>query len=114
MVTLTYVYDDPDHPDRPTSAIQSPPYIDEDVALLSGLDLYEQSLCKCGFPKHIAWHSDMDGWFESEEDVDHFVCFGCSAGRDPDDKVIYRRVRNTRPADKPMPEFRLGVTTVGS
>ena len=108
MVTETFVYADPDHPDRPTGTIHSPPFIAEDVALLSGLELYEQSLCRCGHPKSVAWHSEMDGWFEADE----YVCHACSAGKDGTDKAVYTVTRNTRPADRPpLPPFVLGDTT---
>lgn len=110
MVTQRFVYDDPERPLRATSAIQSPPYVVEDQALLTGLDLYEQSLCRCGHPKAVAWHADMDGWFEE----DTYVCHACSVGREPDDKAIYRHVRSTRPDDRPLPPFLLGVTTTSS
>lgn len=107
--TLTYVYDDPEHPDRPTSAISSPQWTPDDRGLLMGLEAYEASLCRCGFPKEVAWHSEMDGgWFEADE----FVCHACSAREGS--PVAYVRIRNTRPESKgPMPPFVLGVSTTG-
>lgn len=105
----TYVYGDPDHPDRPTRVIDSPAYVTEDHALLAGLLAYEDSLCSCGQPKHVAWHADMDGWFESES----VKCQACSvvAGR----PVIYHVVYDTRPeGDDPLSPFVLGLTTAST
>jgi hypothetical protein len=107
MATTTFVYDDPEHPDRPTGTIASPAYTPEDQALLMGLDMYEADLCSCGHPRSVAWHTEMDGWFESEG----YKCFACTARNDGKD-VGYTVTKNTRPADKgPMPEFVLGKTT---
>lgn len=38
---------------------------------------YRQTLCEgCGEPKDLAWHPDMDGWYE----VHHlFTCHSCTA-----------------------------------
>lgn len=105
MVTTTFVYDDPAHPDRPTGSVASPAFTPEDRALLLGLDLYEADLCRCGQPRSIAWHTDMDGWYEHRT----HKCFACSAGSDHD--VVYGQVINTRPADNPLPPFVLGETT---
>ncbi len=103
--TTTLLYDDPDHPDRVTSTIESASITPDDHALLEGLESYEATLCRCGFPREMAWHSDMDGWFEAEE----YVCHACTAqaGR----QVAYTVVRNTRPTDNSVPAFVLGVTT---
>lgn len=113
LITTTYLYDDPDHPERCTGAIQSPPYTADDRALLMALDAYEASLCRCGQPRSTAWHSEMDGWYEPQT----YVCHACTAMA-PEDKdgkrepVRYGGPLNTRPADKgPLPPFVLGVTT---
>lgn len=114
MVTTEYVYDDPEHRDRVTRTIQSPSYTAEDRALLVGLDLYERDLCRCGWPRSIAWHSEMDGFFEPG---DRYVCHACTASAPADANgtrrpVTYGGVRNTRdPAKGPMPPFVLGITT---
>lgn len=109
LLTTTYVYDDPEHPERPTSAISSPAFTAEDQALLMGLDLYERDLCRCDYPRSVAWHSEMDGFFEGEE----YTCMACTAGNDGK-PVTYSVVRNTRNEHDhgPMPPFELGVTTV--
>lgn len=107
LATQTYVYDDRDHPDRVTSTIASPAFTPEDQALLMGLELYESSLCPSGFPREVAWHTEMDGWFETEE----YVCFACTAANDGD-QVTHTFLVNTRPDSKgPMPPFVLGETT---
>jgi hypothetical protein len=112
MQTLTYVYDDTSpHPERPVSAIQSPGWTPEDHALVLGLAKYEDELCRCGFPKTLAWHSEMDGWFECDTQVDQFVCHACTA-RNDGKQVTYVRIRNTRPDDQgEIPPFVLGTTT---
>jgi hypothetical protein len=104
---VTYLYEDHEHPDRRTGELQSPAYTHEDRALLMGLESYEASLCRCGVPKHVAWHSEMDGYY----DVDEVVCHACSAqqGR----QVVYSpRLRSSRDEAKhgPMPEFVPGKT----
>lgn len=112
----TYVYDDLEHPDRPTRVIESPAYVTEDHALLTGLAAYEDSLCRCGVPKHIAWHADMDGWFETEP----VKCHACTAMRVTSDgttpePVIYHLVVDTRPADdRELTPFVFGLTTASS
>jgi hypothetical protein len=119
LATTTYVYDDqdptrppqraPGTPARVVSAIQSPSYTPEDTALLMALEKYEAGLCKCGWPRSIAWHSEMDGWFDGEA----FVCHACSAVADR--QVIYSIARDTWPSEKgPLPPFVLGVTTTDS
>lgn len=120
LATTTYLYDDQD-PNRPpgrapgtparvVSVIHSPAYTPEDLALLLALEKHEATLCKCGWPRSVAWHSEMDGWFEGEG----YVCHACSAVADR--KVIYAVAHNTWPtAEKgPLPEFVLGVTTTDS
>ncbi|MBA2952108.1 hypothetical protein GON03_19015 [Nocardioides sp. MAH-18] len=119
MQTQTYVYDDqdpaqpprrpPGTPARVVKVIQSPAFTLEDQVLLRGLELYEQTLCECGEKKTVAWHTEMDGYYDDTHSV---KCFACSAlaGRD----VIYRLGGSSRPADKPMPPFVLGVTTTSS
>lgn len=116
LPTLTYVYDDPEHPGRATSAIQSPPYTREDRGLLAGLKAYEAGLCPggCGQPTAIAWHSDMDGWYQA----DRFVCHACTARRGDDKKAVFVLARygdDMRPGHvEQLPEFVLGVTTTDS
>lgn len=91
------------------SAIQSPAWTTEDVALLLALEEYEGSLCHgCKQPRAVAWHSEMDGWYETES----FVCHACSAKREGDDKAIYKVAIDGRgPGATPLPPFVLGVTT---
>ena len=111
MITTTYVYDDQEHPDRVTSTIASPAYTPQDRALLMGLEGYEASLCKCGIPRSVAWHSDMDGWYEAES----FVCHACTALRDDDENTVYQNPIDTRGPDMPpLPPFEYGVTTFAS
>lgn len=109
MRLTTWLYDDPDHPDRVTGTIESPAWTDEDRALLLGLQLYEGSLCQCGEPRSLAWHSELEGWYET----DRFVCHACTA-RNGGEQVVYVTVRNTYPFEKkkgPLPVFKLGETT---
>lgn len=109
----TYVYDDDEHPDRPSRVIEGPAYITEDHALLLGLDMYEKSLCRgCSHPRAVAWHSDMDGWFESFS----VKCHACTAmSGDGSKPVLYQYVVDTRPdPGEPLPPFVLGLTTASS
>lgn len=111
MRSSTYVYDDPEHPDRPTGTIASPDYVPEDRALLLGLQAYEAGLCRCGQPRDVAWHTEMDGFYEARD----FVCFACTALSGGDKNTTHTAVVNTRPPTKgPMPPFVLGVTTTDS
>lgn len=114
LISTAYVYEDPDHPNRPTSAVQSPAYVPEDQGLFLGLARYEESLCLCGVPKSVAWHSDMDGWFDGQ--VDGVVCHACTAALpepadgSPRKPVIYMpRPRNT--FEGVLPPFVFGETT---
>lgn len=112
MLTTTYVYDDPEHPDRPTATIASPSWSQEDQALLMGLQAYEAQLCRCNYPRSLAWHSDMDGDFDPGEQIQ---CHACTAQSD-DGKPVYHRLRPVMTRDfdaKPLSPFVLGVTTVG-
>ena len=110
MITATFVYDDPGHPDRSTGTISSPAWTPEDRALVMALADFEASLCRCGQPRHEAWHSEMDGFYDAVE----WVCHGCTA-RNDGKAVTYSVVRSTRPDEKgPLPPFVLGVTTTSS
>lgn len=113
----TYVYDDPEHPDRVTRVIHSPDYVAEDHAMLLGLQLYEDSLCPgCGWPKHVAWHADMDGWFDAHE----VKCHACTARREAGADgtrapVTYTYTVDTRPEDDlVLRPFVLGLTTTST
>ncbi len=107
--TSTFVYDDPEHPDRPTRLIHSPAWTPEDRALLLGLEAYEDTLCPgCGIPKDRAWHSEWDGFYEATK----VVCHACSASKGEGDEVAYAITVDTRPADAPPPPpFKIGETT---
>lgn len=111
MITQTFVYDNLERPLQVTSTIQSPAYTAEDRALLTGLRTYEAELCRCGVPRSVAWHSEMDGFFEA----DRFVCHACTAKSGSEKKVIYSLARDTRdPAKGDLPPFVLGMTTSDS
>lgn len=106
----TYVYDDdPDssHPGRLLRTIESPAYVAEDHALLLGLDMYEKSLCPgCGWPRHVAWHADMDGWFEASS----VKCQACSA-LESRPRLYHFTVDTRQDPDEPLTPFVLGLTT---
>jgi len=102
------VYDDPEHPDRPTGHVEAPLWTPADRALLLALGMHESTLCPgCGEPKHVAWHSWMDG----EYDAPTAVCHACTAqqGR----QVAYGQVHRHASDDKVarMPAFVFGETT---
>jgi hypothetical protein len=112
-----YRYDDPLHPNRVTSSVQIMPWTPEDNALLLGLARYEESLCPgCGVPKHLAWHSELEGFWEHEVEV---ICHACTAAQpEPDGgkqrpPVVYRsRPRVELEYDMAqLPPFVMGETT---
>lgn len=109
LLVTTNLYDDPDHPERITGTVQSPAWTEDDRALMLALQTYESSLCggPCGQPREVAWHSELEGWFESHK----YVCHGCSALRG--EQVVYAVAVNEYPfeAKPPLPPFRLGETT---
>ena len=61
--------------------------------------------CACGFPIEVAWHSELNGWWETEE----YVCEACTARKG--EQVTYTLLRSAWPADKQLPPFELGKTT---
>lgn len=70
----TWLYDDPQHPERVTGTVESPAWTAEDRAALLGLARYESTLCSgCGQPKDVAW--SVDGWHKAKS----FRCDGCTA-----------------------------------
>lgn len=87
--------------------MSGPAYTTEDHALLAALQSYDDTLCPgCSLPRHEAWHSDMDGWY----DTDGYVCHACTAksGRE----VAYTVVQTSRDfAVKPLPPFSLSDST---
>lgn len=107
MRTTTLLYDDPDHPDRPTGSLESPAWTEDDRSLMLALQQDEATLCACGEPRDHAWHSELEGWYE----VEKFVCHACTASRG--DQVVYAIARNDYPFDEmpPLRLFELGVTT---
>lgn len=91
--------------------MESPAFTEEDRCLLLGLDAYEGSLCPgCDHPIELAWHSEMNGWFET----DSYVCHSCTSKLEDQSKpTAYSIVRNTMPPDRvaALPAFELGETT---
>lgn len=47
--------------------------------------MYEGTLCTCGEPRELAWHSHSEGEYEG----DPFVCHACSA-REGSQRVLTR------------------------
>lgn len=115
QIVTTFLYDDPEHPDRQTGSYPSAAYTPEDQALLMGLQAHEhrqeheqQRLgnCSCGWPIEIAWHSEMNGWLETVS----YVCEVCTVRKG--EQVAHTMVRDTRPpGHPPLPPFVLGKTT---
>lgn len=115
--TTVYHYDDEEHPERVTSSVLVSPWTPEDNALLMGLSQYEETLCPgCKVPKHLAWHSELEGWFDDGVAV---VCHSCTArqpepeGGKPRKPVVYRGAPQLDGAFDitTLPPFRLGETT---
>lgn len=94
----TYVYNDPEYPDRVTATYTASPWTDEDRLLMLAWDAYQRTLCPdCGHPRDKAWHPDNDGWFEVTREV---VCHACTAADWYD----------TEPEHRPPPRKHLVVT----
>lgn len=71
MTTLIY-----DADGRVTHHVTASAWTDEDRALMLAWRIYSDSLCRgCSQPVAIAWHPDMNGWYE----VDMVECQACSA-----------------------------------
>lgn len=106
---VTYEYGDPEHPERITRAISGPPYTAEDHALIGGLRAYERTRCPggCGFAIDVAWHSDMDGWFD---DVHEYVCHACTAREGTERKFVSTATSRDFTV-QPLPPFEMGGTT---
>jgi hypothetical protein len=94
-LATTHIYDDVGQLVR---TIGSPAWTDDDRALMLALQMYEDSLCRCGEPRARAWHIDMDGWYEK---TDH-TCTACSEMHG--EPVTYQTVTDTRPPDDPLYE----------
>lgn len=84
----------------------------EDRALILAWRIYRDSLCDgCSQPRAVAWHWDMDGWY----DVEVRECQACSAvdsrmsderGGEDDHRKRYPMVHSTRDLGaKPLPPF---------
>lgn len=110
MRTVTYLYDDPDHPDRPTGHVSAPEWTEVDRALLLGLGKYEDTLCPggCGQPRELAWHDWMAG---EEFEATKWVCHACTARTGHE--VVFSTVAPVMSPERMAmrPPFVLGETT---
>jgi hypothetical protein len=108
---VTYLYADPAHPDRPTGHLESPEWTPDDRALLLGLAQHESTLCPgCGHPKHLAWHSHIDGYYEAER----WICYACTAANDGTEvpySVSFLGPRTLQSKLDAFPPFEIGRTT---
>lgn len=111
MRTVTYLYDDPRHRDRPSGHVESPEWTDDDRALLLALDAYESTLCPggCGQPRELAWHSHMEGFY----DPTRWICHACTAREGLEVAFAVTEVDRDLPAERiaAFPPFEIGVTT---
>lgn len=108
--STTYLYEDPDHPDRITSTVEAPAFTEDDRALLLALALYEDGGCPgCGQPKEHAWHSELDGWYEATS----WVCHGCTELEGRQKAYSTLTVRDGIDADwlNRLPPLDIGVNT---
>lgn len=95
LLATTYVYDDPAHPERPTSSVTSPAWTEDDRSLMLGLEQYEATLCPgCQEPREVAWHADAEGEYEAVR----FVCHACTAKQGT--QAIFTALTVTPPAER--------------
>lgn len=110
MRRVTYLYEDTTHPDRATGHIESPDWTDDDRSLLLALARYEATLCPgCGEPKHLAWHSSMEGFYEPVS----WVCHACTAAKGHEVGFYASEIDKDLPQARidAFPPFRIGLTT---
>ncbi len=102
------MYDDPEHPDRPTGHLEAALWTPADRALLLALGRHEATLCPgCGEPKHIAWHSWMDGEYHAPT----AVCHGCTAMKGTQVAYVQLERYATDAVLDRLPPFVFGETT---
>lgn len=82
----SYVYD---AAGRVVRVVTASAWTDEDRALMMAWGKYQAGLCRCGFPKSLAWHHLNDAAYELDGE---FVCYACTAGQDPDEDGVRRPV----------------------
>lgn len=71
---------------------------------------YEADLCRCGYPRQVAWHPDMaGGWFEPRA----YLCHACTA-RTGDDVVYEVAVDTRHPDHLDLPPFDLDDALIDS
>ena len=112
----TYLYEDPENPDRVTRTVASPDWSEDDRTLAAALQWADDQECPgCHQPREIAWHSDMEGWYDPDDKngggTIRLVCHGCSAKHGHE--VVYSIVHTSRDFEKnPIRvPFKLGSTT---
>ena len=99
LVTQTYLYDDAEHPERPTGAVSSPAWTEDDRSLMLGLEMHEATLCPgCHQPRDTAWHADAEGYYEGSA----LVCHGCTA---KDGKQVVYTFLTATPAAETVAKF---------
>lgn len=72
-----------------------------------GLEQHERDTCECGWPIEIAWHADMEGWFEGRS----FVCHACSASAGREVTHTLKPTTDRNFAVKPLSDFDWETTT---
>jgi len=93
--TTTYLYDDPENPERRTGSVTTAEWTEDDRAALLGLEMYEATLCPgCGEPRETAWHADAEGEYEAHP----FVCHACTAKQSRE--AVYVALTAAPPAEK--------------
>lgn len=109
MARTTYLYDDPEHPERITGTVDNPEWTEEDRALLLALVAYEATLCPgCGQPQHLAWHAHT----QEEWDAGALVCHACTA-KNGGEEVTYHFPTLFLAPERvaKLPPFEIGKTT---
>lgn len=89
---------------RSSRTVVESAWLDSDRWMALALHEHEATLCPgCHHPVDRAWHPDQDGWYE----VRTHECMSCQAlaGHTPAGTWEYASTVDTRPQDRPLPDW---------
>lgn len=72
-----------------------------------GLAVFEASRCDCDWPVEVAWHADMEGWFDGQS----YVCHACSARQGREVVHTLKPTTDRNFQVKPLSDFDWKTTT---